>query len=135
MTTMRVEAWRPGEKHISPDIERLNRCSPLEAALQYATFGWRVFPVGLNKAPLCEHGCLDASNDRSQIENWWKKYPNAGVAVATGRMSGVVVIDLDGPTGMQSWSDLKTSLGIREDTLRAVTGRLDGGRHLFYVSP
>ncbi len=68
----------------------------LEAALQYADLGWYVFPlVPGQKIPRTPHGVKDATTDKKQIEEWWTKWPNANIAVACGKTSGVYVIDVD----------------------------------------
>jgi hypothetical protein len=73
--------------------------SNLEAALEYAELGFRVFPCQPNgKAPATEHGCLDATTDEKQIEAWWTKDPSLNVAIAT---EGLLVLDID-PQG-KSW--------------------------------
>jgi putative DNA primase/helicase len=32
-----------------------------------------------------------------QIEAWWRRWPTANIGIVTGRISGLVVVDLDGP--------------------------------------
>jgi hypothetical protein len=67
--------------------------SNLEAALEYAELGFRVFPCQPDgKAPATEHGCLDATTDEKQIEAWWTKDPSLNVAIAT---EGLLVLDVD----------------------------------------
>jgi len=69
----------------------------LEAALQYAGRGWRVFPCYPRaKEPITKHGFKDATVAPSQIETWWSQWPDANLAIATGSISGMYVIDLDG---------------------------------------
>ncbi len=68
----------------------------LQAALQYAELGWHVFPLAPGqKTPITTHGVKDATTNRKQIEEWWSKWPNANIAVACGRQSGIYVIDVD----------------------------------------
>lgn len=70
--------------------------SVLTAALIYSSrYGWAVFPVDRHKRPLTPHGFQDASTDPATIRSWWTRWPWAGVAVATGAVSGIVVADLD----------------------------------------
>jgi len=67
----------------------------LNAALWYADLGYPVFPCtpGRKKPPLTEHGLLDATTDREQLEQWWAQHPSANVAIRT---DGLLVVDIDG---------------------------------------
>ena len=61
--------------------------------------------------------------------------PDANIAVATGRRSGVVVIDVDddhGKSGSATLAGLERKHGRLPDTLTCVTG---GGRHLYFAYP
>jgi hypothetical protein len=68
----------------------------LRAALAYAEMGFAVFPCALRgKAPLTEHGFKDASKDPEVIRALWRLHPGANVGIATGAISGIVVVDID----------------------------------------
>jgi len=68
----------------------------LEAALTYAARGWYIFPcVPGGKTPLTPHGFKDACIDSRTIVMWWTKWPNANVAISTGEVSGLDVLDVD----------------------------------------
>lgn len=47
------------------------------------------------KEPLTIHGHKDATTDRAQIEDWWNRWPDALVAIPTGKRSGRMVVDVD----------------------------------------
>jgi hypothetical protein len=66
----------------------------LLSALDYAKYGWSVFPckVGLKK-PACTNGFNDATTDPEQIRKWWKDEP-FNIGIATGA-SDLVVVDID----------------------------------------
>ena len=109
----------------------------LNAAIKYATeYGWAVFPVSPEtKKPLTPHGCLDAKKSPGAIRAWWKRHPEASVGVATGSMSGFIVIDEDldeikGKNGAQSVRIWERDHGKLPETVSVVTGR--GGSHLYY---
>lgn len=109
-----------------------------EHALQYARLGLAVFPIRpKSKAPLTDHGLKDASKDPAQIESWWSRWPTANIGIATGAVSGgLVVIDLDvdkdkgidGRMTLREWEAVHGKLP--GDTWLAITGR--GGYHYFY---
>jgi len=127
--------------------------TPLEYALEYARRQWRVFPcwwarpqgtacacgvktcANVGKHPignLAPRGCLDATDDVEKIRAWWKTYPSANVAIATG--NGLVVVDIDPRHGGdESFDQLKERLGPLPDTVEAITG--GGGRHLYLALP
>jgi hypothetical protein len=113
----------------------------LDAALRYAANGWAVFPchhptpAGCScgradctspaKHPATRRGLHDASSDPVQIERWWRERPDANVAIRTGRVSRLVVIDVDLPHGPTS---LRRLLGPATPTVS--TG--SGGAHLYF---
>lgn len=109
----------------------------LTAAIEYATkYGWAVFPVHpQTKRPMTPHGCRDAKKDVGAIKAWWKRWPDAGVGVATGSASGLVVIDEDidenrGIDGRDSVREWEREHGALPETVMAITGR--GGYHLYF---
>ena len=69
----------------------------IEAALWYAERGLAVFPcIPGTKFPFAgSSGCKDATTDEATIRSWWEKTPTANVAIATGSISGVYVVDID----------------------------------------
>jgi hypothetical protein len=69
----------------------------IEAALWYAERGLAVFPCSPGtKIPFAgSAGCKDATTDEATIRSWWEKTPGANVAIATGSVSGIYVVDID----------------------------------------
>ena len=106
----------------------------LRSALWYAARGWAVFPCAAgDKLPLTKHGLNDASIEAAKIHAWWKQWPTANVAIATGQ-SGLVVVDVDvknGAQGVESWRDLVATHGQElESTVCAETP--SGGLHYYF---
>ena len=67
----------------------------LTAARALARIGWPVLPVApAGKLPLTAHGVKDATTDDVRIGQWWRKWPDANVAIATGA-PGPTVLDVD----------------------------------------
>lgn len=107
----------------------------LRAMLYYAQKrGWPGFPVmqGQKKPPLTPHGCLDATIEEEQIRAWWKKWPNANVALRTGVYFWVLDIDRD-KGGFDTLEELELKHGKLRDTLIQDTG--GGGRQYLYLPP
>lgn len=124
--------------------------SHVDYALRYARIGWHVFPChhiengvcscgntdckSPGKHPRTPHGVKDATVDPMQIRNWWAKWPKANLAVATGSISGILVVDIDPRNGgNDTWSDLVDSHNDYGYTVTASTG--GGGQHLVFAYP
>ncbi len=102
----------------------------LDCALKYAKRGWAVFPCKPGgKAPLTQNGFKDASRDPKQIKRWWRKWPEANIGIATGALSGLVVVDVDvknGKGGFESYEQL----GLPKRTTSVETP--SGGAHFYF---
>lgn len=83
------------------------------------------------KHPRLQHGLKDASKDPAKITEWWGMWPDANVAVVTGSVSGLVVLDVDGDQGEASLEALVDKHVELPETLEVLTGR---GRHLYFSS-
>lgn len=66
------------------------------AAEHLAANGIPVFPcVPGGKQPLTKRGFHDATRDVDKVRTWWRHSPDANIAIPTGGLSGVVVVDVD----------------------------------------
>jgi hypothetical protein len=104
-----------------------------EAALSYAERRLPVFPTGRDKRPLIPNGLLNASTNPYDIRAWWRRWPDANVAVRTGQPSGLVALDIDGDAGFDSLHDLERRHGELPDTASVVTP--SGGQHFYFKWP
>ena len=81
--------------------------SMLEAALWYARQGFNPIPQDRAKKPLVKWGLYqDRPVTEEEIREWWTRWPDANIAIVTGAVSGLVVLDFDGPEGRKSFSEL-----------------------------
>ena len=101
-------------------------------AAYYASKGLHVFPLkDASKHPLYTGSFKSATTDAAQVKAWWGNVPGANIGFAPGP-SGFLVIDEDGPEGVES----ATALGLHnEPTTVAKSGRAKGGFHRFYRHP
>jgi Bifunctional DNA primase/polymerase, N-terminal/Primase C terminal 1 (PriCT-1) len=107
------------------------------AALALASRGLKVFPLRpRDKRPATVNGLKAATGDSAQIERWWHEQPECNVAIATGAVSGVFVLDVDNGDcrdGEAALSKLEAQHGNLPATVESITGT--GGRHLFFKMP
>ena len=136
-------------------VTRSESTDTMQAALAYAHDGILVLPLhGIQqgqcscgkpkcnspgKHPRTAHGLKDATTDREQIKAWWGRWPNTNVAIVTGEVSGLIVVDLDvdhktgEDLGESTLTALQAGHGELPHTVEALTG--GGGRHLFFKRP
>jgi len=107
----------------------------IEMVHSYVNKGWAVFPCK-NKIPLTAHGYKDASRDLETVNRMFAEHPNANVAIATGKVSGIFVVDIDVKNdagGDDSLRELEQDHGELPHTVEAITW--SGGRHIFFKYP
>jgi hypothetical protein len=117
-----------------------------EAAYLYAKAGWPVLPLhdatagycSCDDGPLCrvsaKHprlraGFHSATTDLRRIEDWWSRWPHANIGITMGGQRGLVVVDLDGEVGRESWQRLIAEHGAGLETAIA---RTPHGLHYWY---
>lgn len=83
---------------------------------------------GAGKHPATPNGLIDATKDMDQLRKLWHERKFLNVGIATGAVSGIFVVDIDGAQGEVDIS----ALGKLPQTLTAKTGK---GRHLFFKHP
>lgn len=108
--------------------------NPGQVAYSFALAGVPVFPcVPTRKVPFkWSRGLLDATTDPDLVAQWWRRYPNANLAVPTGTISGVVVVDVDvhAVNGYTAFRRARQH-GLIPPPL-AVVRTPTGGMHLYY---
>jgi len=72
-------------------------------ARMLARQGIPVFPVRPDKTPATAHGHLDASLDEVQLRDWFGVGDDLGLAIPTGPVSGVDVLDVDDVVAFGAW--------------------------------
>ena len=122
----------------------------LGAALEYAQRVWPVIPIhtpgpgGLctcgamrcnspGKHPRTFNGVDAATCDHARIREWWIRWPEAGIGIATGKRSGIFVVDVDPRNGGFETLDCLEEEHGEMATLQARTG--GDGLHIVYRYP
>ena len=105
----------------------------LEAALKYVDMGLSVIPIQPHsKKPL---GAWEQYQgriaDSEEIKKWFAENPDANIAIVTGAVSNVVVIDLD---SFEAKEALKKELSVF-DIQFVPRSRTANGFHLFFKHP
>lgn len=107
-----------------------------------ARAGFPVLPlVRGGKAPAISasqggHGAHDATTDGKRIYAWAQRYPGCNWGIATGPISGLLVVDIDvrpGKRGRESMEALVQRFGRLPRTMVVRTG--SGGFHYYFVPP
>ena len=111
------------------DFRDMSDC--LEAALHYAAMGLSVIPVRPDKKPWVAWAQYqNQPADEPQIRDWWKQWPGAGVAIVTGQISGLVVVDVDTAEGQEQVEAL-----LPESLLTPISRSQSGGWHYYFRHP
>jgi hypothetical protein len=100
----------------------------IHSALALAAKGIAVFPCRCrDKRPATVNGLKDATVDSDQITAWWTERPDFNVAIATGAISKIFVVDVDGPDAERELQRLELPVTTEVTTAR--------GRHLYFKYP
>ena len=120
------------------------------AALAYARRGFSVIPAHSVDDGVCSCGRATCGNpgkhprinwtpyqtrraDETSLHGWWERW-NANIAIITGSISGLVVLDIDvDHGGDDSLHALEKSHGKLPETPTVLTG--GGGRHYYFAHP
>lgn len=107
----------------------------LNAALRYRRQGLSVIPIEpRGKTPLVEWKEFQKRRaTETEIRAWFRKWPNANVGIVTGKISDLVVVDIDADRVDDPDETLQAILKDAPTDMIARTG--GGGYHAFYRYP
>jgi putative DNA primase/helicase len=113
------------------------------AAIEYLKLGFSVIPIQpKGKKPEASVLPRDVDNKArwevytlrpplpDEARQWFENRPSLNIGIVTGRVSGIVVVDLDGQEGTESFKKLVS--GTRNPTCWVVTGN---GYHGYFKYP
>lgn len=103
-----------------------------QMAEQYLNYGWSVLPVKPDeKRPYMTNWLQYTKNKASKasVESWFRSLSGAGIGAVTGRISGIVVLDVESycPTPIEEL--------LKEYPTQMVARTGSGGYHLYYQYP
>lgn len=106
--------------------------SVLEQANEYIDQGWSILPVKPSEKRPYMTNWLQYQHvkaTKEMAENWFTSLTGAGVGMVTGRISGVVVLDVE------SYCKIPIEELLRRYPTQMVSRTGSGGYHLFYLYP
>lgn len=123
-------AWTP---HLVGELSQAHDLPT--AASMLAAHRVPIFPcVPEGKRPLTRRGFQEATSDVEVVENWWRRWPDANIAVPTGFVSGLDVVDVDvhpSGSGFQPFADAQAH-GLADQWAWLVRTP-SGGLHAYYL--
>jgi hypothetical protein len=107
-----------------------------EAIDDYIAHGWSIIPIRSgDKRPLVRWEEFQYRHPRvEEVQAWFSGWPEAGIGIVTGALSGLVVLDIDVRHGGEaSLERLERHHGRLPATVECRSG--GGGRHLYFAHP
>lgn len=114
------------------NCQDIKQISILDTAIDLCLRGFSIIPIrpGADKRPYFSWKEFQKRRATEQeIENWFSAFPNANIAIVTGTISGLVVVDADGEIGRR-W----VSEHLPQTSVYARTGR-ESGYHCYFRYP
>ena len=102
-----------------------------DVAVDYVTRGWSVIPLGPKSKKPAISSWTKFQGERAgeaRIRDWFRSKPTSNIGVITGEISGMIVLDVDGPEG-------EASLAKFGDLPITPTVRTGKGRHYYFMHP
>ena len=110
---------------------KVNVDTILRAVTAYHEKGIQTFPLNRDKFPV-----VKGWNDHDFTPEQHRVDGFHGLGTCPGRWPvDVMIFDIDGPQGRESWAQCLKQYGPLPDTYTVTTGRKDGGTHLYYKMP
>jgi putative DNA primase/helicase len=101
--------------------------SIIKIALCLRRNGFSVIPVDRNKKALIEWKKYQSRiATKEEVRSWWSKFPRANIAIVTGKISNLTVIDCDSPAA------IKKVESYLDDSCSVPTVDTPRGRHFYY---
>lgn len=101
----------------------------LAAALEYIERGWSVIPIlpETKKPAVKWREFAERAPTEAEATEWWTRWPHALVAVVTGAVSGIVVVDTD--------SETAAAFANQNGLVSPIQVKTRHGRHHYFEHP
>lgn len=107
----------------------------LDAALLLRDHGWSIIPVQ-GKVPLLPWQPYQTRQaTEEEVRGWFAQWPDAGIGVVTGAISGLVVLDIDVKGTGRTIDDPVSWVYDQGVTPTLTVQTASGGLHLYYQHP
>jgi P4 family phage/plasmid primase-like protien len=95
-------------------------------AFRQAVLGRSVMPIKSDKKPYLSSwkDYQKKLSTEDDVTRWWEQWPKANLGIITGKISGIIVVDID------SYKGNSVSVDLFPETYTVRTG--NGGTHLYY---
>ena len=112
----------------------------LQHALALSKAGFKIFPLKEGgKVPIFKGGFKNATSDTTEVTRLWGQNPNANIGIATGQVSGLVVIDVDVKNGVDGLSNFQQFCEQKQFNcpldIGLVARTQSGGHHIYLPMP
>lgn len=104
----------------------------LKQAIEYVDWGWSVLPVKPDEKRPFMTNWLQYTKTRApkaMVEGWFNNLSNAGVGVVTGRISGIIVLDVE------AYCRIPIEEILKRYPTQLVARSGGGGYHLYFSYP
>lgn len=104
----------------------------VDDAIEYAEYGWSILPVKPEEKRPYMTNWLQYNHTRASVDmitNWFTKLTNAGIGSVTGKISNMVVLDVE------SWCKTPIEDLLRKYPTQMIARSGSGGWHLYYQYP
>lgn len=101
----------------------------LDYALEYLERGWCIIPIrqDTKRPAILWKEYQTRLPTEEEVTKWWTDNPDHALAIVTGEISGLVVVDCDNPEALEAALDCGMSSPIRANTKK--------GQHLYFECP
>lgn len=107
----------------------MSRSNIYKTACWYIEHGYSVIPVRKsNKRSLVKWSeYQNRLPTHEEIKTWWREWPDANIALITGKLSGVIVVDIDTKEGQKNINEF-----LPDTFILPTTRTPSGGGHYFF---